>query len=221
MGGAWGTLITLNLMSWTRVLFSFVEWSIQLWYQPREGGRGGEVSWDLPKREELRLELLVLEPVPHLRVAFFDFGHQPVHQSVDAHLALVQRFDEVVANLRHQTSEAEERVRFGVLCEKKKKKKRKKRTNEWAITVTRREPLPVPHRWAPYLANRSWRRWRTNNKWARRSRSCPGRNSGRDSAWRKWTESSRLPPSAPPDPNWGQRSLPGPSWQWTIPARYQ
>jgi len=83
-----------------------------------------------PKREELRLELLVLEPVPHLRVAFFDFGHQPVHQSVDAHLALVQRFDEVVANLRHQTSEAEERVRFGVLCEKKKKKKRKKRTNE-------------------------------------------------------------------------------------------
>ena len=65
-----------------------------------------------------------------MRVALFDFGHQPVHQSVDAHLALVQRFDEVVANLRHQTSEAEERVRFGVLCEKKKKKKRKKRTNE-------------------------------------------------------------------------------------------
>ena len=52
MGGAWGTLITLNLMSWTRVLFSFVEWSIQLWYQPREGGRERGGRWAEIYRKE-------------------------------------------------------------------------------------------------------------------------------------------------------------------------
>ena len=65
----------------------------------------------------------------------------------NAHIRAVQTLAEIIANLRHQISEAEERVSLRMLCTRKTVKKLFLKSNN-----------------STYLATQTRSQWRTSNK---------------------------------------------------------